>query len=155
MNDDKTVSRDMQEATARKSDPDLKRVGVYVLAAALIFLAGFVPMWLQAGARLQERDTAQRELRLVQVQVSLASATIDARRGEYEPARQAAAAFFKALTEESDLGKGSVLTPQHHEALQPLTLQRDEIITLLARGDPASAERLANLYVAYRTALRK
>jgi hypothetical protein len=31
--------------------------------------------------------------------------------------------------------------------------QRDELITLLARSDPASADRLTNLYVAYEKAM--
>ena len=34
--------------------------------------------------------------------------------------------------------------------MQPLFAGRDEIITLLARSDPASADRLSDLYVAYR-----
>jgi hypothetical protein len=34
--------------------------------------------------------------------------------------------------------------------VQPLFDQRDEIITLLARNDPASADRLSDLYASYR-----
>jgi hypothetical protein len=37
--------------------------------------------------------------------------------------------------------------------VQPLLAGRDEIITLLARSDPASADRLSELYVAYRKAV--
>jgi len=145
----------MQEESAKQGDRRFKQVGVCVLAGTLIFLAGAVPMWFRTGARTQERNTALRELRMLQIQANLASAAIDARRGEYEPARQAAAAFFKGLTEEFDRGKGSALTPAQRESLQSLTLQRDDLITLLARGDPASAERLGNLHVAYRKALGK
>ena len=39
------------------------------------------------------------------------------------------------------------------EAAAPLLERRDEIITLLARSDPASAERLSGLYVSYRAAV--
>ena len=35
-------------------------------------------------------------------------------------------------------------------SMQPVFAGRDEIITLLARSDPASADRLSDLYVAYR-----
>ena len=31
--------------------------------------------------------------------------------------------------------------------------QRDDVITLLARSDPASADRLSDLYVSYRAAV--
>jgi hypothetical protein len=34
--------------------------------------------------------------------------------------------------------------------MQPLFAGRDELITLLARSDPASADRIADLFVAYR-----
>jgi hypothetical protein len=34
--------------------------------------------------------------------------------------------------------------------LQPLLVQRDQMITLLARADPAVAERLADAYLSYR-----
>jgi hypothetical protein len=34
--------------------------------------------------------------------------------------------------------------------MQPLMAGRDELITLLARNDPSSADRLADLFVAYR-----
>jgi hypothetical protein len=34
--------------------------------------------------------------------------------------------------------------------MQPLFAGRDELITLLARSDPASAERLSDLFVVYR-----
>jgi hypothetical protein len=34
--------------------------------------------------------------------------------------------------------------------MQPLFAIRDEIITLLARSDPAAADKLSDLFVAYR-----
>lgn len=44
----------------------------------------------------------------------------------------------------------SALTPAQREAAAPPFALRDEIITLLARSDPASADRLSDLYVAHR-----
>ena len=131
----------------------LKRVGIYLAAALAIFLLGLTPMWLKARGAAAQRDAARRELRLSQSQVMLASAAIDARRGEYETARQTASDFFTALRTELDAGRESPLTARQREATAPLLERRDEIITLLARGDPASAERLSDLYVTYRAAV--
>jgi len=58
---------------------------------------------------------------MVRMQRVLASAAIDARRGGLQ-----------------------------RQAMQPLFAGRDELITLLARTDPTSADRLADLFVAYR-----
>ena len=44
----------------------------------------------------------------------------------------------------------SNFTKAQRQNMQPLFAGRDEIITLLARSDPASADRLSDLYVAYR-----
>jgi hypothetical protein len=84
------------------------------------------------------------------MQGNLASAVIDARRGDYEPARQAASQFFTSLRAEIDKGDASDLTQAQRAGLPPLFAGRDEVITLLARSDPAAADRLADLYVAYR-----
>ncbi|MGH9943923.1 MAG: hypothetical protein ACRD9R_16380, partial [Pyrinomonadaceae bacterium] len=51
---------------------------------------------------------------------------------------------------EVDREQERALTQQQRDALQPLLAQRDEVITLLARSDPAAADRLADLYTAYR-----
>lgn len=134
--------------------PDaLKRVGLYLAAALAIFLLGLGPMWLKARGTVAQRDAARRELRLSQTQVTLASAAIDARRGEYKTARQTASDFFTALRTELDAGEDSPFSPRQREASAPLLERRDEIITLLARSDPASAERLSDLYVSYRAAV--
>jgi hypothetical protein len=131
-----------------------KRVGIYAAVAIAIFLLGFIPMWLKAGSAISQRDAARHELQLSQLQNTLSSATIDARRGEYEPARQMASDFFTTLRSHSDnYTDSSTLTPAQRDRVRPLLTQRDEIITLLARSDPASAERLSNLYVSYLQAM--
>ncbi len=131
----------------------LKKVGIYLGAALFVFLLGLGPMWLKARGAAAQRDAARRELRLSQTQVTLASAAIDARRGEYETARQTASDFFTALRAELDAGEDSPFSPRQREAAAPLLDRRDDIITLLARSDPASAERLSDLYVSYRAAV--
>lgn len=131
----------------------LRRAGIYLGAAVLVFLLGLTPMWLKARGAAAQRDAARRELRLSRTQATLASAAIDARRGEYETARQTAGDFFNTLRGELDAGEESPLNARQREATAPLLKQRDDIITLLARSDPASAERLSDLYVSYRAAV--
>ncbi|HUE89144.1 MAG TPA: phospholipase D-like domain-containing protein, partial [Vicinamibacterales bacterium] len=68
----------------------LKRLGVYATVVFAAFVLGFVPMWLVARTRANERDVVQQALRLTQLENGLAAAAIQARRGDYEPAREAA-----------------------------------------------------------------
>jgi hypothetical protein len=124
---------------------------VVVLLAA--FSAGFVPMWLKSSRLAGELHRAQQELRRTQLQITLAYAALDARRGEYEAARQGAAKFFSLVTAEIDRGIGSALPSGARSELQPLLDQRDDLITLLARGDPASADRMANASATFRQTL--
>jgi hypothetical protein len=119
--------------------------GVVVLA----FLLGFVPMWLsnrQLSADLADRD---KQLRRSGIQSTLTAATIYARRGEYETARQNTSTFFTDVRAEMDKGNDGVLSEQERIGLNRVMAERDEIITLLSRNDPASAERLSNAFVQY------
>lgn len=136
-----------------KSTPMLRRFIIYAAVLLVVFLLGFVPMWLQARASAGRLADSERRLTLVGMQANLASAAIDARRGDYEPARQAASQFFTTLRAEIDGGDTLGFTQAQRAAAQPLLAGRDEIITLLARSDPASADRLVDLYVAYRKAV--
>ena len=53
---------------------------VYATIVFAAFLLGFVPMWLAARTRANERNAAQQALRLAQIENTLAVATIQARR---------------------------------------------------------------------------
>ena len=131
----------------------LRRAGIYVVLALALFLIGFIPMWLTARSCATELHQAQGELRLARMLNGLASAAIDARRAEYESARQAASRFFTESRAEIERGEGSALTQAQRDQLGSLLAPRDEIITLLARGDPVSADRLAEMYVSYRKSM--
>ena len=133
-----------------KSTPLLRRFIIYGAGLLVIFLLGFVPVWLKARHCASSLVEADHQLTLVRMQNNLASAVIDARRGDYEPARQAASQFFTFIRAEIDKGDASAFTQAQRQGLQPLFAGRDEVITLLARSDPASADRLTDLYVAYR-----
>lgn len=130
--------------------PLIRRIGVPVAVILAAFLIGFIPMWLKAREGTNQLAGVERKLQIAQMQNTLASAVIDARRGDYERARQATSQFFASLRAESDLGNNSALTQTQRERIQSLLTGRDDLITLLARSDPAAADRLSDLYVAYR-----
>lgn len=127
-----------------------QRFIIYAGVLLVVFLLGFVPMWLKARTATNTLTQNEHQLFLVRNQNDLASAVIDARRGDYEPARQAVSRFFTSLREEIDKGSSSSYTQAQRDAMQALFAGRDELITLLARSDPASADRLSDLFVAYR-----
>ena len=128
----------------------MRRFIIYIALLLLAFLLGFVPMWWVNSQCSSSLSDAERQLSLARMENSLASAAIDARRGDYETARLAASDFFTSLRVESNRGVDSALSQAEIEGLQPLLTQRDEIITLLARGDATSADQLTDQYVSYR-----
>jgi hypothetical protein len=107
-------------------------------------------MWLKARTAASSLAETQQQLALSKSQNDLASAVIDARRGDYEPARLAVSRFFTSLRADIDQGGSSNYNEAQRNSLQSLFASRDELITLLARNDPASADRLSDLFVAYR-----
>ncbi len=144
------------DATSRGSsiwqNERARRVILYAAVLLAAFLLGLVPMWMSARTRARERDEAQAALRISALQNALASATIDARQGRYEPARQAASDFFTNLSAEMARGPDSVFNETQRNILRSMFASRDDTITLLARSDPASADRLVDLYTRYRQA---
>lgn len=116
------------------------------------FLVGLLPMWYAKSNVSAELDKTNVELVRQQQLNSLSAAAIYARRGEYESARQNASRFFTEMQAEINNAESKVLTPQDRMQLPQLLANRDDVITLLSRADPASAERLSNLYVEYRAA---
>jgi acyl-CoA synthetase (AMP-forming)/AMP-acid ligase II len=148
------MSEDVQPKPV-KTTPLMRRVILHAALLLGVFLLGFVPMWLKARECSTNLSEAGHQLNLARIQNTLASAAIDARRGEYEAARQAASSFFTSLRAETDRGDASTLSQAQREGVQPLFARRDEFITLLARSDPASADRLSDLYVSYRKTMNR
>ena len=132
----------------------VRRAALYLTALAVAFLIGFAPMWLQARMQLSETRALQAQLNVVRLENTLAAAALLAGRGEYEPAREAMTRFYSDLQVQVD-HPNSVFGPEQKEGLRAALSGRDELITLLARSDPASAERLAALYVTQRPLLRQ
>jgi hypothetical protein len=154
MNENKERQSDANAETKTigdvKRNERTRRIAIYAGVLLAAFLLGLVPMWLTARERAKELGAAQTVLRVSRLQNTLANAAVDARRGEYEPARQSASEFFTNLREEIERGQNSAFTAAQQENLRPLLAGRDDTITLLARGDAASGERLAETHAAFR-----
>jgi len=133
-----------------KPHPLMQRLMICAGVLLIVFLLGLVPMWLKARAANNSLAETEHQLTLAKMQNNIGSAVIDSRKGDYEPARQAASQFFTSLRSELDKADGSNFTEAQRQGIQPLLAGRDEVITLLARSDPASADRLTDLYLAYR-----
>lgn len=143
------MNEDLQRKPT-KSSSGMQRYMIYAAVLLVVFLLGLIPMWLKARTAASSLAETEHQLVLSKMQNDLASAVIDARRGDYEPARQEVSRFFTSLRTEIDKGDSSNYTEAQRNSLQPLFTGRDELITLLARSDPASADRLSDLFLAYR-----
>lgn len=139
-----------QPAERVKTSHRIRGFFIHVVLLLVAFLLGFVPMWwlnTQCAVKLSD---VERRSSLVKMQNVLGAAAIDARRGQFEAARQAASDFFTFLRAETTEGVNTALSQAQIDAAEPLFTRRDQIITLLARGDAASADMLSDLYVEYR-----
>lgn len=126
-----------------------KRVALYAILSLGFFLLGLLPMWFKTSKAVEQRDAAQRGVRLAQLQNTLAAAVIDVQRGQYETARQLTSDFYTDLRRQIDSDSGGLFTHGQREGLKPLLAERDELITLLARSDPAATDRLFVIYSTY------
>ena len=123
---------------------------IYLATLAIAFLLGLVPMWWKFRSCAGQLTSVQQELTISSLQNKLANATMDAKRGDYEPARQAMSEFFTKLRTEADRGGDSVFNEGQRNNLAAVFSGRDDTITLLARGDPSAVDRLTDLYLKYR-----
>ena len=127
-----------------------RRFVLVLILVGAAFAAGFIPEWRKLRDEAQLRQKAEHALTLTRLVKDLGSAAVDARRGQYEAARQEASAFFNGARYEIDAGSTSTLSAGQRLSLQNLSQDRDTFITALARSDPSSADRLTELYVAVR-----
>jgi hypothetical protein len=153
---EETMSEQEQQENTRTSgavsrhEKRSSRLPIYAAILLLVFLLGFVPTCFVARRRGLERDTAQTALRISNLQNSLGNAIVDARAGNYERARQGTSDFFSNLATEVE--RSSTFNDAQETQLRPLLQERDDTITVLARSDPNSADRLTKLYSQYREA---
>jgi hypothetical protein len=145
----------MSENWQSRTTHRVRRFILHVVLLLLAFLLGFIPMWWLNSQCSSSLAEAERQSSLARMENSLAAAAIYAQRGDYETARQAASDFFTSLRTETNKGVDSALSQAEIVSLQPLVTRRDEIITLLARGDATAADQLSDLYVSYRTIVNR
>lgn len=126
----------------------LKKAAIVGAIALVAFLLGFLPMWLSARTHENERDAAIKTLRPSVLQNTLATATINAGRGEFEQARQQTSDFYTDFRAELE-SEHSAFNNEQIKTAQPILAQRDETITQLARNDAAAVDRLTDLYFAF------
>ncbi len=144
--------RENDSMTVEKPQSNLTRWGLYALILLMVFLIGFIPMWLQKKDVAQQLDATQKELRKSEIKGLLTTAIVESKRGEYEPARQDTSEFFTRLDAEIKKGEESALTSEERGKLKTIFDNRDSTITMLAQRDQASTERLTDIYVNYQAA---
>jgi hypothetical protein len=147
----------MSQAAPRrplKTTHFMRRVILYASLALVFFLLGFFPTWLKSREATAGLAAAERQISLAAIENSIGSGAISAQRGEYEPALESTSSFFTALRAETNKRGASGLSPDQIAAVEPLFAQQDDLITLLARRDPASAQRLSDLYTSYRLVVK-
>ena len=132
----------------------MRRALNYVLVAAIAFLVGLAPMWLKARQAAADAARAETGWQRSRIQNLIGSAAINARHGDYVPARQSAGEFFAALASELQKPGASAFDESAKSNLRPLLEQRDTLIGLLSRSDPAAAERLSVVYFQYVSAMK-
>jgi hypothetical protein len=147
MADEQTGPEEVREAPMNDF---MRRWLIRFAVLALAFLLGLVPMWWAKSNVAYDLDQAKREIRRGQIENLLSAAALYARRGEYETGRQNASSFFTELQAELNKADSSVFTAPEGTQLSSLLGGRDDVITLLSRNDPAAADRLSDMYVAYR-----
>lgn len=131
----------------------VRRWLIRLAVIAFVFLLGFGPMWLVNWRTSQQLDASRENAGRRLLENELATAAIYSRRGNYEIGRQSASSFFTGLQSELAKSDSSFFTESEKTQLAGILTGRDDVITLLSRNDPASADRLSDLYVTYRSAM--
>lgn len=125
-------------------------IGLALLAIVLAFLAGFLPQWSRANRLQDELVVAEHDLVMSRLEGQLGAALAESLRSNYERSRQLMTDFFAGLDRQMD--REAIANPRQRRELQAVLAQRDEIVTLLARAEPESTQRLMLLYTRYFTA---
>jgi len=133
----------------------LGRIIVSVGLLILVLMLGLAPMQATSGDNSARLSGPVRLSDAVRWENALASAAIDAQRGNYEQARQSASDFFTFLREETSKDVESVFSQPQKESARSLLAQRDQIIAMLGRGDAASIDLLSDVFVSFRKIMSK
>lgn len=140
-----------QPAAHTPTRPRLEQIKAYGIWFLVGLLIGLLPPAVRLIQTQRERDSLQQQLQVAHLEMNLASAALLARHGDYTAARDAASQFFSDARRAAD-GGDVTLSAAQLTHLQSALAERDALITLMARGDPAGAERSTAMYVAHRAA---
>ena len=144
------IVRRLNMDAATVPPPRSRQLQRYLVVALIGLAIGLVPTLISLyQARSTAADLRDR-LQMAELENHLARSAVMARHGDYAAARDAASAFFTAAGEQ--LATEASLSSQRADALRALLADRDDVITLLARGDPAGADRMSAMYLSYRAA---
>ena len=127
----------------------LRHIGIGAGGLLLGFLIGYIA---QIGAvrsvegtladTRQELEATRSDLEFTSLQARVGAAMAEASRGNYERARQLMSSFYQAVEELAP----TVTDPATRRAIALAVRDRDDMITLLSRAAPESAQRLTMLY---------
>ena len=137
------------QVTRLTPTPWMRRVAIYTALSLVFFLLGYVSLWGNSHENANRLSEAQDDLRLAQMQNLLGYAVIHAQRSDFDAALLSVSSFYTSLRAEVDGGEASAFSLAQQEATTQMLTGRDDIITLLARRDPAAAARLSGLYRTY------
>jgi hypothetical protein len=128
----------------RRSGPRFLLV-VFLLLVA--FGAGYVPQWLEVRKLTSTLTTTERNLQLANLHRQIGLASQEAQRSNFASASESARRFFDDCG--SLAGTGEFAKDERTRvALLGYAAQRDEVMALLAAGDPVARERLAGIFLA-------
>jgi hypothetical protein len=126
----------------RRTSP-LRKLGIWVLVLAMVFLLGYVPSYWNARSAEKERARLEQQLSLVRLHSQLGMASFEVNRNNYFNAADYSNKFFSGLrTAINSVGDAAL-----KEKLQAVSANRDKITAHLAKADPAVKETIAQMYV--------
>ena len=124
-------------------------IAIAVGIALVAFLLGFLPQWTRANGLSDRLQDTRHELRMSRTEAQIGAALTESLRSNYERARQLMVEVFSTLQAVAPSLEGT----QRRE-VDAILAQRDEVVTLLARAAPESAQRVMLIYSRYHGALQ-
>lgn len=124
-----------------------RQIAILLAAVLVAFLIGFVPQRSRAARAAHQLEATRFELRMSRIEGAIGAALAESLRSNFERARQLMTTVY------SDLQAVQARVPKdQRDDVQAILRERDEIITLLARGAPVSSQRLLLVYTRYHQA---
>lgn len=124
-----------------------RQIAIAVGIALVAFLVGFLPQWSRANGLRDRLEQTRHDLRMSRVEGQIGAALAESLRSNYERSRQLMTDVYATLQ-----SAAPGLAGAQRREVDAILAQRDEIITLLARGAPVSSQRIMLIHVRYHDA---